>query len=148
MATTNTVFKMTFPDKGWKETTTFTFEGPYDNGVQHNLVVVIDPEVNEKVTLKTYAQMQMEGPKNALPAYELDRERHITLPNGLPAYEVIYHYVPAEKIVLFQKHLYLMVGGKVFIFTATYSKKTFETIGPIVDRIINSFTLINPDRIA
>ena len=70
----NTIFKLTFPNNDWKETTTHTFEGPYDSGVQHNLVLVIDPDVNKQVSLKEYAQMQMEGPENALPNYELDQE--------------------------------------------------------------------------
>jgi len=142
---TNNIFKLTFPDDGWKETTTFTFEGPFDHGVQHHIVLVIDPQVSPDISLSEYAHIQMEGPKNAIPGYEFDREREMTLPNGSKAYEVVYHYVPAENIVLYQKQMYMINNGKAYIFTATYSKKTLETLAPTIDGIIASFTLLQPD---
>ena len=45
----NNLFQLTIPDTDWKETTTYTFEGPNDSGVQHNLVLVILNDVPKKV---------------------------------------------------------------------------------------------------
>lgn len=145
---TNTVFRITFPGEEWRETTTHTFEGPFDHGVQHHLVLVIDPKVNDGISLVEYARAQMEGPKNVMPGYELDREREITMPDGAPAYEVIYHYVPAENILLFQKQVYMIKNGKAFIFSSTYSKKTLDTVAPVIDGMIAGFKLYDPEKLS
>jgi hypothetical protein len=134
---TNHCFQLTFPD-GWKETTIHTFEGPYDSGVQHNLVLVIDPEVPGKTDLREYARRQSGATKEALPGFAFINESAKTLPSGVPAYEMVYKYVPADGIELFQKQVFVIVEGKGYIFTATFSKKTLQTIAYEVDEIINS----------
>jgi hypothetical protein len=138
MPTTNNLFSLTFPD-GWKETTVYTFEGPHDSGVQHNLVLVIDPEVPKKIELKEYAKMQFGTNKEVLPGFALVNETEKTLSNGLQAYEIVYKYAPSDNQVLFQKQVFLIIEEKGYIFTATFSKKTLQTIAVEVDQIIANF---------
>jgi hypothetical protein len=140
MSITNTIFQITFPD-GWKETTVYTFEGPHDSGVQHNLVLVVDPFIKKDIELKDYAQAQIAGPKQVMPGFEMVSEKDKTMPDGNVAYEIVYKYIPAEGMILFQKQIYMRKEGKAFIFTATFSKKTLATKGNIIDLIIGSFCL-------
>jgi hypothetical protein len=38
-----------------------------------------------------------------------------------------------------QKQVYIIIGGKAYNFTSSFSKKTIKTIGTEVDAIIDSF---------
>lgn len=143
MPMTNNLFQLTFPD-GWKETTVHTFEGPHDGGVQHNLVVVIDPFVSKDTTLQDYARAQLAGPRQVMPGFEMLGEVEKKLPDGTPALEIVYKYVPGENIVLYQKQFYFMKEGKAFIFTGTFSKKTLKTIAYDFDAIVSSFLVLKP----
>jgi hypothetical protein len=135
---TNNLFQITLPEE-WKETTIHTFQGPHDSGVQHNLVLVIDPEVPKKTDLKEYARVQSGITKEALPGYALISETEKTMPNNAPAFEIIYKYVPGEGLEVFQKQVFMIIEGKGYIFSATFSKKTLQTIAYEVDQIIASF---------
>lgn len=137
------MFQLTFPE-GWKETTVYTFEGPHDSGVQHNLVLLIDPFIKKDTDLKEYAHAQLDGPKQVMPGFEMLGEIDKTMPDGTPAFEVAYKYVPAENVVLYQKQIYLLKDNRAYVFTATFSKKTMQTIANDVDRIIASFFLLQP----
>jgi hypothetical protein len=134
----NNLFQLNLSE-GWKETTIHTFQGPHDGGVQHNLVLVIDPNVPKKTDLKEYARMQSGTTKEALPGFALIKESEVTMPGGTPAFEIIYKYVPGENIELFQKQVFMIIENKGYIFSATFSKKTLQTIAYEVDQIIASF---------
>jgi hypothetical protein len=134
----NNLFSLSLPDT-WKETTVYTFEGPHDSGLQHNLVLVIDPNVPKKIELKEYAKMQFGTNKEVLPGFALVNETEKRLPSGQQAYEIVYKYAPSDDQVLFQKQVFLIIEGKGYIFTSTYSKKTLQTIGVEVDQIIANF---------
>lgn len=143
MTVYNNLFQLSFPDE-WKETSVYTFEGPNDSGVQHNLVLVIDPYVKKDISLQEYAQKQIAGPRNVMPGFEIVNEQEKTMPDGTPAYEIVYKYIPADNVVLFQKQIYISGDKKVFIFTATFSKKTLATLGYMIDSIIASFKILTP----
>jgi hypothetical protein len=66
------------------------------------------------------------------------------MPDGTPEYEIVYKYVPAENVILFQKQIYMRKEEKAFVFTATFSKKTLATLGNQIDSIIASFRLFKP----
>jgi hypothetical protein len=140
----NNIFQINLPD-GWKETTIHTFQGPHDSGVQHNLVLVIDPEVPKKTDLKEYARKQSGTTKEALPGFALINETEKTMPSGVPAFEIVFKYVPAPEVELFQKQVFMIVEGKGYIFSATFSKKTLQTIAYEVDEIIKSMRIIKQE---
>jgi hypothetical protein len=134
----NNIFSLALPDT-WKETTVYTFEGPHDSGVQHNLVLVIDSNVPEKIELAEYAKMQFGTNKEVLPGFALISESERMLPSGQAAYEIVYKYAPSDDTVLFQKQVFLIIEDKGYIFTSTFSKKTLQTIAVEVDQIIANF---------
>ena len=143
MPTTNNLFQLTFPD-GWRETTVYTFEGPHDSGVQHNLVLLVDPFLSKSVSLKEYAQAQLSGPRQVMPGFEMLGEIEKQLPDGTPAFEIVYKYVPAENVILYQKQVYFFKQGKAFVFTGTFSKKTLKTIANEFDDVVASIQFVNP----
>ena len=134
----NHLFQLTFPDSDWKETTTYTFEGPNDGGVQHNLVLAIMDDYPKIVELKDWAKAQCDISTHLLPGFEYVEEKEGVLPSGIKTYEIIYKYIPAEGVVLFQKQWYMFINEKAYIFTSTFNKKTLNTIANDVVRIVAS----------
>jgi hypothetical protein len=57
---------------------------------------------------------------------------------------MVYKYVPADEIILFQKQTSVIVNNNGVIFTATFSKITLQTIEIEVDEIISSLRLLEP----
>jgi hypothetical protein len=135
---TNNQFSINLPD-GWLDTTTYTFQGPNDSGVQHNLVIVVDPSEKKNIDLKTYATQQLDTSKIALPGFELISEKEKTLSSGVEAYEIVYKYIPADEVIIFQKQVIILIEQIGYLFTASFSKKTLKTIANEVDEIIASF---------
>jgi hypothetical protein len=72
---TNSLFQLTFPDTNWKETTTYTFEGPNDSGVRHNLVLVILDNIPKETPLNEYAKVQCDIATHLLPNFEYVEEK-------------------------------------------------------------------------
>jgi hypothetical protein len=138
MPQTNHKFTMDLPDT-WEDNAVFTFKGPHDSGVQHNLVLVVDPKVEKDIALADYSRQQLGNARQFLPGFEMISEGEKTLASGREAYEVVYKYVPSDERVLFQKQVIMIIDGKGYIFTATFSKKTLKTIGLEVSRTIESF---------
>jgi hypothetical protein len=134
----NHLFQINLPDD-WEDITAFTFKGPIDNGVQHNIVLTIDDPIDKKCTLEEYVKQQMATSKLLLPGFEMIKEGENILLSGVPVYEVVYKYVPSDEQVLFQKQVFLIYEGKAYTFTSTFSKKTLKTIAHDVDKIIASF---------
>jgi hypothetical protein len=66
------------------------------------------------------------------------------LPDGTPALEIVYKYVPGENCILYQKQFYFIKAGKAYLFTGTFSKKTLKTIAYDFDAIVASFLILNP----
>jgi hypothetical protein len=138
MAETNHMFTIDLPG-GWEDNTVFTFKGPHDGGVQHNIVLVVDPKVEKDISLADYARQQMNNARQFLPGFEMINEGEKTFVSGRQAYEVVYKYVPSDERVLFQKQTFMIIEGKGYIFTATFSKVTLKTIANEVDQIIATF---------
>jgi len=138
------LYNITFPD-GWEDQTVYTFKGPDDSGVQHNLVLIIDNEVGG-VNLNTYAKLRLDSIKGNLPGFELLGEREKSLKSGVPAYEIVYKWAPGDDKMLFQKQVFMIIDGKAYNFTSSFSKKTIKTIGAQVDEIIDSFAPISEKK--
>lgn len=145
MAATNNLFQISLPD-GWEDKTIFTFQGPLDSGVQHNVVLLVDNTVDRKTELAEYVKRQMATSKEALPGFEMIREGEKDLASGIKAYEVVYKYMPSDQQALYQKQLYMIIDGKAYAFTSTFSKKTLQTIANEVDGIIESFRPVQQEQ--
>lgn len=137
MTITNNLFKLTFPD-GWKETTVYTFEGPHDSGVQHNLVLTVLPALQQDVDLETFAKHQTETSAGMLPGFEMVSEKPAVFFSGATGVEITYSYRPTDDIKFFQKQWYFAMNDNVYLFTATFNKKTVKTIATEVEQVIRS----------
>jgi len=130
-------FDIDLPD-GWEDQTLYTFKGPDDSGVQHNLVLIIDNNL-DGVDLNTYAKLRLDSIKDTLSGFELMGEREKDLKSGNRAYEIVYKWSPGADKTLVQKQVFTIIGDKAYNFTSSFSKKTIQTIGVQVDEIIDSF---------
>jgi hypothetical protein len=146
MSMTNHLFQLTFPD-GWKETTVYTFEGPYDSGIQHNLVLSLLPKFPDNVTLPQYVKSQLEESASALPGFELISEKEIHHSESAGGYETVFRYQPSDDVRYIQKQWYFIFKENVYLFTATFNKKTLKTIGKEIEGVILSLKpeLLIPD---
>lgn len=133
-------FKIDLPD-GWEDQTLYTFRGPDDSGVQHNLVLIIDNEPGD-LDLAAYAKLRIDSIKNNLSGFEMMGQREKELNSGLKAYEIVYKWNPSDDKTLVQKQVYTIIGKKAYNFTSSFSSKTIKTVGAEVDRIIDSLTPI------
>ena len=130
-------FNINLPDD-WEDQTVYTFKGPDDSGVQHNLVLIIDNDPGG-VDLNTYAKLRLESIKDSLSGFELMGECEKELKSGNKAYEIVYKWSPSADKTLVQKQIFTIIEGKAYNFTSSFSKKTIQTIGVKVDEIIDSF---------
>ena len=137
MSITNNLFKLSFPD-GWKETTVHTFEGPHDSGTQHNLVLTVLPALPKGVELETFAKLQTETSAGMLPGFQLLSEKKVAFFTNSPGVEINYSYQPTDDLKFFQKQWYFAIKDNVYLFTATFNKKTVKTIAVEVEQIIQS----------
>jgi len=140
--TTNTQFSMILPPE-WNDTTIFTFEGPHDDGLQHNLVVVVDPYVEKNVDVKKYAQTQIATTLSFLPGFEMVSEAAGKRGDGALTYQICYKYACEGSQTIFQKQVYIADKNALCIFTASFTKKTLKTIMPIVDAAIAGCRIID-----
>ena len=138
------MFKLDIPP-GWLDQTVYTYKGPDDSGIQHNLVLMIDSE-SQPGDLLVYAKQRIQTLTQTLSGFELLNEQPKKLKSGFDVYEVIYKWIPTEGKVIFQKQVYLIANGIVYNFTASFSKKTIKTIGTDVDAIIESFKPETPEK--
>jgi hypothetical protein len=130
-------FKITLPS-GWEDQTIYTYKGPDDSGIQHNLVVIIDNEPGG-LSLEEYARLRLDSIKDTLSGFELLSERDRDLKSGHKAHEIVYKWAPSDDKILVQKQVFTIMGNKAYNFTSSFSKKTIKTIGVEVDAIIDSF---------
>ncbi|NLD94599.1 MAG: DUF1795 domain-containing protein [Fibrobacter sp.] len=140
----NNQFVLNFPD-GWKESTVYTFEGPEDSGVKHNLVLMIDHDIDKKADLEAYVASRIEHLGQSLPSFEL-LSKKASLISDSQAVEIVYTYTPGT-IPLFQKQYYIHKVPTIFLFTATFIKKTLRTLEPEIDAIVHSLNTIDEKNV-
>lgn len=141
MAKAGFPFEVDLPDR-WKDTTVYTYQGPDDSGVQHNISLVIDREA-AAADLKTYAAERRSQLLATLQGVDILKEEERTMESGYPAYELVYKWIPVEGTVVYQKVLFMLVGRVVCTFSGNFSKKTIKTVGVEFDRIASSFALLD-----
>jgi hypothetical protein len=141
MAKAGFPFELNLPDR-WKETTVYTYQGPDDSGVLHNISLVVDREPAAP-DLKTYAAERRAQLLATLQGIDILKEEEKTTDSGYPAYELVYKWIPVEGTVVYQKVLFMLVGRVVCTFSGNFSKKTIKTIGVEFDRMASSFALLD-----
>nr|MBN2276485.1 DcrB-related protein [candidate division Zixibacteria bacterium] len=136
MSKTNNKFNLDLP-ADWNDHTVHCFMGPDDSGHQHMLTVVVDPDVRG-LELIEFARDRIAAAANPMQSIEVLKDEEKTLANGLPAWEYVYKWVPADGKVVYQKNIYMIIGERGYTFMASFTKKTMKTIALEVEKMICS----------
>ncbi|HEX7070061.1 MAG TPA: DcrB-related protein [Rhodothermales bacterium] len=131
--------------EGWQDKTIFFLTGPVADGVQHNVVVILD-DVPKDTRLIDFADTQVRAIEESLHGLRVLSKGMISLANGLPAYRVIYRWYPKEGQRFYQEQIYVVHEAVAYKLTATFTRKTRKTLGPQVERIMLSFEPGPPQR--
>jgi hypothetical protein len=67
------------------------------------------------------------------------KKEEIKLANGMPAYRAIFSWYPTDELRVYQEQMYVLHEKTAFRMTATFTKKTRKTLGPLVERMMLSF---------
>lgn len=122
----------------WQDQTIYTLTGPVTDGIQHNIIVNIEPDVQVD-SLENYVDWQVRTLEEQLNSCRLLLKEKITLTNGLPAYRAVFSWYPTDFLRIYQEQIFLLSGNTAYKLTASFTKKTRKTLGPQVERMMLSF---------
>ena len=122
----------------WQDKTIYTFTGPVTDGIQHNVIINVDPDLPFE-NLIDYADWQIKTLEEELKSCTLLKRNEIKLDNGMDAYEAIFSWFPTDDIKIYQHQIFVLVDKTAYKLTASFTKKTRQTLGPQVLRMMLSF---------
>ena len=126
----------------WEDKTIYTITGPVTDGIQHNVIITVDNE-NSIDNLQDYAEWHIKTLEEELKGCTLLKKGETELKNGSEAYEAIFSWYPLDDYRIYQHQIYTFHEKKAYKLTASFTKKTRQTIGPAIVRMMLSF---NPDK--
>ena len=126
----------------WEDKTIYTITGPVTDGIQHNVIITVDHEHTFE-TLLDYAEWQIKTLEEELKGCTLLKKGETQLDNGAEAYEAIFSWYPLDDYRIYQHQIYTFHEKTAFKLTASFTKKTRQTIGPAIVRMMLSF---NPEN--
>ncbi len=132
----NNKFHIALPAR-WTDQTSHYYMGPDDSGVRHTLTLTIDRYLDTD-DLREYAGDRMAQIQERMPHAEFVKQETINLPDGTEAYEAVYKQAGSDGNATFWKLVFLIRNSVAYNFRANFSRKTINTIGIEVDRIIAS----------
>jgi hypothetical protein len=121
----------------WNDKTIYTLSGPVTDGIQHNVIVTVDNEPSVD-NLIEYADLNIVALEKALKSCLLLKRSEIKLKNGNDAYEAIFSWYPTDDLNIFQHQIFVLHNKVAYKLTASFTKKTRQTIGPAVLRMMLS----------
>ena len=122
----------------WQDKTVYTIIGPIEKGIQHNIIIMVDYQV-EYSSVAEYADSYILALDEQLKGYRLLKQGVKNLTNGLPAYEVIFRWYATDELRIYQQQIFILSGDTGYRLTASFSKKTRRTLGPLVEKMMLSF---------
>lgn len=122
----------------WQDKTIFTLTGPVTDGIQHNVIINIDPDCQFDNVIE-YAEWQIKTLEDELKGCILLKEGELKLDDGSDAYEAIFSWYPTDDLRIYQHQIYTLKDKTAYKMTASFTKKTRQTIGPSVVRMMLSF---------
>jgi len=122
----------------WQDKTIFTLTGPVTDGIQHNVIINVDPDCRFD-NVNEYAEWQIKTLEDELKGCILLKEGELKLDDGSDAYEAIFSWYPTDDLRIYQHQIYVLNDKTAYKMTASFTKKTRQTIGPSVVRMMLSF---------
>jgi hypothetical protein len=126
----------------WKDSTIYTLTGPVTDGIQHNVIITIDKEPNTDDLIE-YAEFHIKTLEKELKSCMLLKKGETKLTNGTEAYEAIFSWYPTDQVRIYQHQIFVMIDKLAYKMTASFTKKTRQTLGPAVERMMLS---LNPAK--
>ncbi len=123
----------------WEDKTIYTLTGPATDGVQHNILITVDKE-NPFDTLEEYAEWHIKTLETDLKSCMILKKGETNLTNGTEAYEAIFSWYPTDDLRIYQHQIFIQFEKAVYKLTSSFTKKTRQTLGPQVLRMMLSFT--------
>lgn len=124
----------------WEDKTIYTITGPVIDGVQHNVIINIDRDMVFE-TLLEYADWQIKTLEEELKGCTLLKRGETKLTNGTDAYEAIFSWYPLDDFRIYQHQIYVLIDKIAYKLTASFTKKTRQTVGPAILRMMLSFNI-------
>ncbi len=122
----------------WEDKTIYTLTGPVTDGIQHNVIINIDKDAPFDSVLD-YADWQIKTLEDELKGCMLLKRGATKLNNGTEAYEAIFKWYPVNDFRIYQHQIYVLIDKTAYKLTASFTKKTRQTLGPQVERMMLSF---------
>jgi hypothetical protein len=121
----------------WDDKTIYTLSGPVSDGIQHNVIVIVDkkPSVDNLIE---YADLNITTLEKELKSCLLLKRGETKLKNGTNAYEAIFSWYPTDDLQIYQHQIFVFDNKVAYKLTASFTKKTRQTIGPAVLRMMLS----------
>lgn len=129
----------------WEDKTIYTITGPVIDGIQHNVIINVDREMIFD-TVADYAEWQIKTLQEELKGCTLLKRGETKLSNGTDAYEAIFSWYPLDDYRIYQHQVYILIDKIAYKLTASFTKKTRQTIGPSIVRMMLSFNLDSNDK--
>lgn len=130
-------FSVDIPED-WTDRTVFTLVGPVTDGVTHNITVIRQSDL-ETDSLEAFADLQIQSLESELKGCRLLLREPVRLASDEEAYRAIFVWWPTEEKRLYQEQIYVLHEGTGFTLTASFSKKSRKTIGPLIERAMLTF---------
>ena len=134
----NNKFSLRMPAT-WEDKSVYTFEGPEEDGIRHNIWVAIENNVDVP-DLERYAGVNIQALASELQGYRELKRGPLTLNDRYPAYEHVYRWSPVAGREVYQRVMYVLKNRTGYILTSSFSKKTWKMLGTEIDKIFRSFT--------
>ncbi len=122
----------------WEDKTIYTLTGPVTDGIKHNVILNVEADLPFD-TLKEYAEYQIKTLEQELKGCMLLKQGETKLFDGTEAYEAIFKWYPLNDFKIYQHQIYVLHEKTGYKLTASFTKKTRQTIGPQVERMMLSF---------
>lgn len=122
----------------WEDKTIYTITGPVIDGIQHNVIINVDREMIFDNVID-YAEWQIKTLEEELKGCTLLKRGETKLTNGTDAYEAIFSWYPLDDFRIYQHQIYILIDKTAYKLTASFTKKTRQTIGPSIVRMMLSF---------
>ena len=121
----------------WEDKTIYTLTGPVTDNIQHNVILTIDKEPLFDDVVE-YADFHIKTLEKELKSCILLKRGETKLTNGTEAYEAIFSWYPTDEVRIYQHQIFVMMDKLAYKMTASFTKKTRQTIGPAVERMMLS----------
>jgi hypothetical protein len=122
----------------WEDKTIYTITGPVIDGIQHNVIINVDREMVFDNVID-YAEWQIKTLEEELKGCTLLKRGETKLADGTDAYEAIFSWYPLDDFRIYQHQIYILIDKTAYKLTASFTKKTRQTIGPSIVRMMLSF---------